>query len=668
MLSEVYFANRIALVFIFLSFLLLLIPFLIRGNRSRLWASFITPFKDSSLVNQSQANSSFHLKSPLYLLIIIPLILPILISQIRNLYWLLHNQLPVGALTPDAQFAIGFANHILLSRDTSSFNVDGITTPFYTGVFTTLATFNYLSPMNDKFDLIFFSWISSTALFLALFRLGKVIFPEIIKTKILLAALIPFSLSAWPFTKNRNDVGAQSIGVPELIPSTTLAIFLFVSCLIKLVEFKEFCRIKQSLFSPLMITLYLVPLGMNILAISCLKPSIGYVTLTFFCIYGISTTKILGLNVLSYTCFLLSASLLASIRCIFPSAEGVSFDFLSNLRLLFSPFVVFTFVSMLIALFLKIHHYKRHILFDALQINAVIWSCFVVNSQFAAQGRNTIYGLIPLILAALLPLCVLGIISALDCSADSVNALSLIPYLYLCAALFYWFFEYSPLKQALPNSPGMRRLILLSLFILLLIFVFFTIFLKNGKMAWDSQFLLNVLLLVMVVLGTSNYKNTYNIWDFRSDEVKSQQGYIPNYVERERELRQIAEILKVKNIEKYATNSWCRYIPNKMFRITLEPYGCDTRAFEVSSIIVGTPRLGGWSYDYKYGRNQSNDEYIEEQIALHDRLWKAEDISEFWSKLGASALILDREMPLPKVNIAKFIKFESAHFILYIKK
>jgi len=666
LLSELYFANRIALIFIFLGFLLLLIPFLIRGNRSRLWASFITPVKDSRLVKQSEANSSFHLKSPFYLLII-PLILPILISQIRNIYWVLHHQLPVGALTPDVQFAIGYANHILLSRDTSSFNVDGITTPYYTGVFTTLATLNYLSPINDKFDLIFFSWISSIALFLALFRLGKVIFPEIIKTTIILAALIPFSLSAWPFTKNRNDVGAQSIGVPELIPSTTLAIFLFVSCLIKLVELEEFRRIQQRQVSPLMIILHIVPLGMNILAISCLKPSIGYVALTFFCIYGVFATKTHGFDIMSYTCFLLSASLFASIRYIFPSTEGVSFDFLSNLRLLFAPFAVFTFASIFIALFLKIRHYKRHFLLDALQINAVIWSCFVVNSQFEAQGRNTIYSLIPLILAALLPLCFLGIISALDFGANSINNLSLIPYLYLCAALCYWFFEFSPSNQALLDSPGKRRLILLSLFILLLLFVVFIIFLKSGKMAWDIQLLLNLFLLVLVVLGTSNYKNTYVIWDFRSDEVKSQQGYIPTYIERERELRQIAEILKVRNIEKYATNSWCRYLPNKMFHVTLEPFGCDTRAFEVSSIIVGTPQLGGWAYDYKYGRNQSNDEYIEEQIALHDRLWKVEDISQFWSKLGASALILDREMPIPKVNITKFIEFKSAHFILYLK-
>jgi hypothetical protein len=335
---------------------------------------------------------------------------------------------------------------------------------------------------------------------------------------------------------------------------------------------------------------------------------------------------------------------------------------------LFAPFAVFTFASIFIALFLKIRHYKRHFLFDALQINAVVWSCFVVNSQFEAEGRNTIYGLIPLILAVLLPLCFLGIISALDFGTNSINNLSLIPYLYLCAALFYWFFEFSPSNQALLSSPGKRRLILLSLFILLLLYVVFIIFLKSGKIAWDIQFLLNLFLLVLVVLGTSNYKNTYVIWDFRSDEVKSQQGYIPTYIERERELRQIAEILKLRNIEKYATNSWCRYLPNKMLHVTLEPYGCDTRAFEISSIIVGTPRLGGWSYDYRYGRNQSNDEYIEEQIALHDRLWKAEDISQFWSELGASALILDREMPLPKVNITKFIKFKSAHFILYIKE
>jgi hypothetical protein len=595
------------------------------------------------------------------------LILPILISQKSHLYWLLHDQLPVGSLTPDAQFAIGYANHILLSQDVSSFNVDGITTPYYTGVFTTLATFNYLSPMSDKFDLLIFSWLSSIALFLALFRFGKVIFPETAKSKIFFAALSPFSLSAWPFTKNRNDEGAQNVGIPELIPNVTLATFLFISCLIKLVELKEFHRIKKNQISPLIMILKIAPLGLNILAISCLKPSIGYVALTFFFIYGVFTTTIYRTNILSYSCFLLSANLLASIRYIFPSIEGVSFNFLSNLRLIFSPFAVFTYLSMLITLSLKIHLDTRYLIIHALQINAVFWTFFVVNFQFTAPGRGTIYGISPLLLSALLPLCCLGIVSVVNFSVNHVNAFSHISYLYLCAALLYWFFEFSPSNQMLLDSPEKRRIVLLSSFIFLVLLIVFITFLKVRKKVWNLRLLLHMWLLVLIVLGTSNFKNNNAVFDFRSDEVKLHQGYVPTYVERERELRQIAEILKMRNIEKYATNSWCRYTPNRVSYATLAPYGCDARAFEVSSIIVGTPRLGGWAYDYKYGRSESNDKFIEDRIFLYERLWNTRDISTFWRELGTSALILDREMPIPKVNITKFTQFQSQHFILYIK-
>jgi len=671
LLSELYFANHIELIFIFFTFILLLAWFAHGRTANIPINQFTTPIQGEVLLRQSTANSSLGLKSPLYLLIILPLILPILISQIRNLYLLLYHQLPVGSLTPDAQFAIGFANHILLSKDVSSFNIDGITTPYYTGVLSTLATFNFLSPINNEFDLIIFSWLSSIALVLALFRLGKIMFPGITKLIILFAALSPFSLSAWPFTKKSNDVGAQSIGLLEVVPSTTLAIYLFVSSLIKLVELQKSHRLVRNQISPLMAILKTAPLGVNVLAISCLKPSVGYVVLTFFFIYGVLTGLDNGMNILSYSCLLLSASLLASISFIFPFTEGISFSLLSNSRLFFSPFTVITYTSMLIALFLKSQLYKRNSVMIALQVNAVIWGLFVMNSQFTAPGRNTIYGLIPLAVSAILPLCSLGIIVVVASSLNYFNSLPNILYLYLCSALFYWFFEFFQPNSSLLYSPDNRRLILLSSFILLLLLVILISSFKDRRIVLgDIQFrsFLHLCFLVLITLGTSNFKNNYAILDFRSDEVRSRPEYISTYREREKELREIAKILEMKKISEYATNSWCRYLPNALLHFTFDPYGCDTRAYEVSSSVFGTPRLGGWAYDYKYGRNQANDDYIEEQIDLYKRLWNTQDVSKFWRELGVSALILERGMPIPKVNITKIVQFQGRYFTLYIKK
>lgn len=670
LLSELYFANRVALIFVFFSFLLLLILFLNLRTGNTLVNNSMPPIQVKSSMEQGDANSSFRLRRTLYSLIIFPLTLPILFSQFRNANWILHHQLPVGSLTPDAQFAVGYANHIRLTRDVSSFNVDGITTPYYTGIFSTLATFNSISPMNDKFDLIIFSWLGSVALFLALFRFGKILFPGIDKLIILFAALSPFSLSAWPFTKNGNDVGAQSIGLLELIPSATLATYLFVSSLIKLVEIQELYQIEKNRISPVSAAFKIAPLGINMIGISCLKPSVGYVVLTFFFIYGVLTSKANRANILSYSCLLLSASLFASNRFVFPSTEGVSFSFLSHLRLLLSPFAVITFSSMLIALFLKDQLYKRNVVVIALQMNAVIWSLFVVNSQFTAQGRNTIYGLIPLVVSSLLPLCFLGIVSLIVSNSSVFNSFPSISYLYVCAACFYLFFEFSLSNQRFFDSPENRRLILVFSFIFLLLFVTFIHFFNfKRRMLKDIKFrfFVHLSFLALIVLGTSNFKNTYMVWDFRSDEVKSRPEYIAIYSKREDELKEISEILKFRKIQKYATNSWCRYLPNRVIRFDFEPYGCDTRAFEVSSMVMGTPRLGGWSYDYKYGRSEFNDKYIEVQIGSHDRLWDTEDVSKFWSELGVSALILDREMPVPKVDITKFAQFQNHHFILYIK-
>jgi hypothetical protein len=169
-----------------------------------------------------------------------------------------------------------------------------------------------------------------------------------------------------------------------------------------------------------------------------------------------------------------------------------------------------------------------------------------------------------------------------------------------------------------------------------------------------------------MVLGASNFKNTLTIWDFRSDEVKLRQEFIPAYVKREVELKTIADILRSRNIGKYATNSWCRYLPNGIRDFKFGFYDCDNRAFEVSSIVVGTPLLGGWSYDYKYGRDDANDNFIETLIDVHKVLWEIKDVSKFWGELGVSALILERGMPMPEVDITNLTQFKGHYFTLYI--